>query len=840
MYRKQISVKSLAKGLILLLMLLLLIVGQGFSQPTIVRGKVTDQETGEPVAFINVVFKNLPVGALTDSLGLFQIISKEKADSVKFSSVGYFTKTIGVKPGTTTELNVTLKSNVIKISEVKVKPDYGPERRIMKEITEHKKQNNPSKYARYSYRKYTKWEYHLRNLGDKIINSKAFRKDRSVFKTDSDSSKYLPIYFSEQLVYNEFQRNPVKQKSTVLADKTSGVGVLDEYEISGYTSALDIEVNFYDNYINLFTQNFVSPIADNGWFYYKYYLADSTVQNGRKEYKIDFVPRRAGDKVFKGYFITEDKDYSLLEIDGTLASSAYLNFLKSLHLRSSYQFVNDSIPFFKRNQIDALFNYVPLKNNTAKKPVSLDFTQTSVIDSISVNQPEGVKLSAGNGKYETIKLAQATERDESYWQAHRLEALDLKENEAAQTIDSVTRIGTVKFLNNLVQMNMTGYYDLGKIEFGPYANTVSSNKVEGLHFFAGARTSSEISTRYMLWGGLGYGFRNKKVNGMAGVGYKFPTIHRQVAKVSYDDKIVRAGESEKILFLYENALSPTENNLISQIFKRDELDELYREQKLTASYEHEWYSGLLNKIQAGYIRHYSPEFYPFLQAGKPVAQVSAVDFSLDTRFSWQEKVIDDKFLRVYMATDYPIIHFMLGGGKVFYSGSENYYGKIFSTIEQYVNIGQTGFNYALEGGMYFGKLPYTMLDIPRGNETFGLYTYDFNLLNFMEYVHDKYLHAYLEYHLNGFVFNRVPLLKKAGLREVFSGAGMIGSISDKHQQIVEFPMGVTRMRNPYIELGAGVENIFRLFRVEAIWRVTPRSILGAPNFGLRAKFEIKL
>jgi hypothetical protein len=69
---------------------------------------------------------------------------------------------------------------------------------------------------------------------------------------------------------------------------------------------------------------------------------------------------------------------------------------------------------------------------------------------------------------------------------------------------------------------------------------------------------------------------------------------------------------------------------------------------------------------------------------------------------------------------------------------------------------------------------------------------------------------------------------------------MIGSLSDKHQQIVEFPVNVTPMSNPYIELGAGVENIFKLFRVEAIWRVSPQSTQGAPSFGLRAKFEIKL
>jgi len=840
MYRKHLSAGTFVNREIPLLIMLLLIFSTAFSQPTIVRGKVIDQETDKPVPYISVVFKNIKIGALTDTLGLFQLYSKIKVDSVCFSAVGYVSKTIFVKPATTTELQVKLKSDLIKISEVKVKPDDEPVRRILKEMTDRKKQNNPSKYPRYSYRKYTKWEYHLRNVGAKLINSRAFRKDQSVFKTDTDSSRYLPIYFSEQLVFNEFQRNPLKQKSTVLADKTSGVGVLDDYEISGYTSALDIEINFYDNFINLFSQNFVSPLADNGWFYYKYFLVDSTMQNGRKQYKIDFVPRRSGDKVFKGYMTTDDKEYSLVEIDGTLANTNYLNFLKSMRLKSNYQFVNDSVPFFRRNQIDAIFNYVPLKNNPSKKPISLFFTQSAIIDSVTVNQPGEVKLATGNGRFETIKLPGATERDSSFWNSHRLEELNPRENKVSATIDSVSQIGTIKFLDNLARMGMTGYYDLGKWEFGPYTNTINTNKVEGLHLFAGARTSSEISTRYMLWGGLGYGFRNKKVNGIAGFGYKFPTIHRQLAKISYDDKIVRSGENEKILFLYENALSPTENNIISQIFNRDELDELFREQKLAVAYEYEWYPGLLNKISANYTRHYSPEFYPFLRAGSPVGKVSAFDFSIDTRFSWQEKVIDDKFLRVYMTTDYPIIHIALGGGKVFYSEKENYYGHIFSTIEQDLKVGQTAFNYAIEGGMYFGKLPYTMLDIPRGNETQGYFSYDFNMLNYMEYVHDKYLHAYLEYHLNGFIFNRLPLLKKVGLREVFSTKGMVGSLSDKHRQIVELPMGVTKMANPYIELGAGVENIFRLFRVEAVWRVTPKSILGAPTFGLRAKFEIKL
>lgn len=817
------------------------VAGQAFAQTTTVKGRITDADTGEPVPYVSVVFKNTQIGTLSDTLGNYKLVSKNKIDSINFSAVGYFSQTFKVLPLKVMDLPVQLKSDMVKLSQVDVKPDDGPVRRLLHDMIEHKKQNNPDKYERESYRKYSKWEYHLMNVGKKMIQSKAFRNDKSLFKTDADNSKYLPIYFSEQIVYNQFQRNPLRQKSTVLADKTSGVGILDSYQISGYTSALDMEVNFYDNFIELFSQNFVSPLNDNGWFYYKYFLADSTVmKDGSKQYRINFMPRRLGDKVFKGYLITENRKYSLVEIDGTLANTDYINFLKKMRLKSNYQFVEDSIPFYRRNQIDAVFNYVPLKNNPSKKPISLFYTQTAVIDSVKVDQPNEVKLAKGNGHYETLQLPTATEQNTSYWDKNRLEPLDNREQEVSATIDSVTHVKAVKFANNIARMSMTGYYDLGKFEFGPYADAINTNKVEGLHLFAGFRTSDEISTRYMVWAGLGYGFLNEKVNGIAGFGYKFPTIHRQLVKLSYDDRFIRTGESEKILYLYENALSPTENNLISQIFKRDALDELFRQQKLLGSYEYEWHPGLLNKISASYTRHYSPPFYPFFHQGLPVPYVSAIDFNIDTRLSWKEKLIDDKFLRIYISTDYPIVHFSFGGGQVYYYGKQNYYGHVFTTVQQILNLGQTYVKYAIEGGMYFGKLPYTMLDIPRGNETAGYFSFDYNMLNYLEYVHDKYLHGYFEYHLGGFFFNRLPLFKRLGLREVLSAKAMIGSFSTKNQDVVELPSSITTMKNPYVELGAGIENIFRLVRIEAVWRVTDPSVLGAPTFGIRAKFQVVL
>ena len=142
--------------------------------------------------------------------------------------------------------------------------------------------------------------------------------------------------------------------------------------------------------------------------------------------------------------------------------------------------------------------------------------------------------------------------------------------------------------------------------------------------------------------------------------------------------------------------------------------------------------------------------------------------------------------------------------------------------------------------MIFGRVPFTLLELPRGNETFGYYLYDFNMLNYLEFAHDKYLHAYFDYHLNGFVVNRMPLLRSLGLREVLSAKSMIGSLSDKQYEGITIPTNVSGLDQPYLEVGAGFENILRLIRIEAVWRVAPQSKLNVPKFGIRAKVSLNL
>ena len=130
-----------------LLLLFIFIAEAVFSQSTIVKGKVTDKDTGLPIPFVSILFKNTRIGTTSDSLGVFQLVSKNKVDSIRFTAVGYIGKTYAVLPLKTMDLPVALQSDMVNISEVKVRPDDGPVRRILKKMVDHKKTKQPGQIS---------------------------------------------------------------------------------------------------------------------------------------------------------------------------------------------------------------------------------------------------------------------------------------------------------------------------------------------------------------------------------------------------------------------------------------------------------------------------------------------------------------------------------------------------------------------------------------------------------------------------------------------------------------------------------------------------------------------
>jgi len=179
-------------------------------------------------------------------------------------------------------------------------------------------------------------------------------------------------------------------------------------------------------------------------------------------------------------------------------------------------------------------------------------------------------------------------------------------------------------------------------------------------------------------------------------------------------------------------------------------------------------------------------------------------------------------------------------GRYTVAGSSGNYLKLHLLVNHNFNVGATLFRYILETGLVIGKVPFPLLEQHRGNETYGYSRYRFNLLNNSTVASDRYFSVMAEYHTNGILMSRLPVLRELNIRAVFSGKYLYAYVSDKHQEVLEFPWDMRIPGNHYLELGFGFENIMKILRIEAVWRPVPVHFEGLPNFGVLARLQFAL
>lgn len=91
-------------------------------------------------------------------------------------------------------------------------------------------------------------------------------------------------------------------------------------------------------------------------------------------------------------------------------------------------------------------------------------------------------------------------------------------------------------------------------------------------------------------------------------------------------------------------------------------------------------------------------------------------------------------------------------------------------------------------------------------------------------------------------------MKKLKWREVLVVKALIGKLSEKNdgslpdsRAILRFPAGLGAVTKPYVEMGVGVENIFRVIRLDAVWRLTHRNAMEGQdiqNFALNISLNL--
>ena len=137
-----------------------------------------------------------------------------------------------------------------------------------------------------------------------------------------------------------------------------------------------------------------------------------------------------------------------------------------------------------------------------------------------------------------------------------------------------------------------------------------------------------------------------------------------------------------------------------------------------------------------------------------------------------------------------------------------------------------------------------LLDIAPGNEIYYYNKYAFNLMNRYEFLHDQYAGVNFEHNIGNGIFRFIPGIRKLKLRQFYSAKGLWGSLNDINRDY-NMPVG-SQYRfeslngRTYLEVGTGVDNIFKFFRVDFVWRVMPRPlpVERVKRFGIFGSFRV--
>lgn len=816
MYRATVFVSL---SLVLLLMELV-----ACGQTTRLRGQVHDAQTGEPLPLVNVSFMGTAIGTITDFDGKFFLETRTPGDSITLSMLGYTPQSHPVRVGAYQDLIVRLEPHTLSLDAVVVRPGENPAHPILRNIIANKHRNNPDNLASYAYESYNKIQVDLNNVTEDMRDDRVFRQFQFIFDlidTNAITGKtFIPIFISEAISDFYHQSEPKLQREVIRATQVSGVR---NESVAQFTGKFYQDVNIYDNFINVFNQGLVSPIANAGLLYYKYYLVDSGFIGNRWCYQVSFKPRRSMEPTFTGDFWVNDTTWAVVRAQVRLSEDVNLNFVNDLVATMEYSPLNDSVWFPSNLMLFVDFNLTDRTQGFFGR-------KTSSFRNVRINEPIPKHL-AGSPEVVTIQ-DNAMNLDVEFWQQARPFELTPKEASVYSMVDSLKQVPLIESFIDIMEMLVTYYYIVGYVEIGPYFKTYSFNQIEGNRFRLSGRTSNALSTRLMLSGFVAYGDKDNRFKYGMGAQYMFGTSPRRSLIAEYSRDVEQLGQSPDAL---------TEDNLLTSILRRNPNFKLSLNEEALLEYEHEWFTGLSNRIRLSHKTIFPTEYIPFVPVnGNPGPEgLTTTSLSVTTRWLKDERYISGAFERVSLGSPFPEVKLTLTGSRSGVLGSMFTFLMANASFNHRVNVNPIGYlRYLVEAGKLFGSVPYPLLKLHEGNETYAYDRFAYNMMNYYEFASDQWASITLEHHFQGFFLNRIPLIRRLKWREVVMAKGLIGSIASRNMSVWEFPDGLTPVTGPYVEAGVGIENIFRVFRINAIWRITHLNRPNIQGFGLRVGVQI--
>lgn len=797
------------------------------AQTITISGQVFEKDNKTPVTLANVIIKNTFAGTVTDDEGKFEIQTSAANDTLLVGFIGYKTDTVLLTDEEHQYYRLILQSEDFDLNEVVIKPREDPAKVLMKKVIAHKKENDQQNIVAYKTRGYTKIELDFGNLSepqnDTTRKMGPFEILRDHIDSTSDVTNFLPFFFTETVSDFYYRKNPKTRKEVIVASRTSGINNASATQILGnYYEQFDI----YDNYWFLLSKNFVTPTTDAWNFFYHVDLVDSAMIENDWCYKVRFTPRQQQENVFNGYMWIADSSYAVKEVYMQLDSSVNINYYKRAVFYMEFDHFRDSVWVMSRDNL--IVEFMPTKNSASvigrKTTVYTDY-----------NFDHNIFEEVAQYKDDIVYNDTVINNDEQFWATVRPDSLSQNETGVYDLVDSLKHIKSFMTLVDVYNTLMYGYWNLGYVRIGPFANMVSSNDVEGFRLRIGGKTGDLISKRFSIGGYGAYGFKDNEFKYGGEFNIVLSKKPYQQFKFNYDNDL-DISNNDNVTF--------GEDNLLSGFYRRrDTPQKIVDRVRFQGYYQKDWIWGLSNSLTLSSV-HLDPMFdiYYFNNNDSLVSSIDNSELKIGLRFAYREKFLFDNYRRYSLGTKYPKLEMYYRTGLKNFAGGHFNYNAFEIDIWDFFTLGSIGgTSYTIKAGKIFGTLPTLLLETPPGNETYFMNHNTFNLMNEYEFVNDTYAELFLTHSFYGFFLNKIPYVNKLKLREIATFKMAYGTMTEANREAnaylkntEPFYIGNGGTGNkPYMEAGVGIENIFKLIRVDAIWRLTYRNNPLAPNFGVR-------
>ena len=828
------------------------------------HGKVTDADTKEAIPFATIRISGSKETHYSDKKGHYSINLQELRDTLIASCTGYEDERIALSPKTRIPLNISLKPTEFQLQAVTIKPKKekyskkdNPAVELIRAIIRRRDDNSPKRKEYYSRDRHEKLNIAINNFNPE--NKNHFGKQFAFLEEYMDTSltsgePILHISARELIATDYYSNEPERERQHVKGRKRNGI---DDMFSTGEIEALYEEafkdVDIFSDNISLFGSKFVSPLSKLGPTFYKYYILDSMEIGGERCLDLAFTPFNVESFGFSGHiFVTADSTFFIKSVQMSIPRDINMNFVDRMDIRQEFSRTPDGTRILDRESLTAeLKLFSSIYGFYAHREVAYNnySFESNEIGRRILESPARV-----------VEDDNSTNKSDEFWSANRISTMTEKEMSVARMMQELRNNPVYYWLEKGVSFLFTGWVPIRKHEpplfYGPVNTSVSHNDLEGWRLRTGAMTSAHLypnlfgnfyvayglgDHRWKYMGEVEYSFKKKKEHPN-----EFP-IHSLRAR--YESDIFQYGQN----YLYTN-----KDNIFLSL-KREKDNKIGYMKNAELTYTREFYNNFSYYITLRNRKDIASRLIPFERTSTTegattstfVNDINRSEIEIGLRYAPKEKFIQSKWNRHSILPEHPVFTLTHKVGVKGILGSDINYQHTEASFRKRFWFSAFGYtDCVIKAGKVWNKVPFPLLIMPNANLSYTLQNESYSLMNAMEFFNDEYTSWDLTYYMNGLIFNRIPLIKKLSLREVITFRGMVGSLSEKNRpdplntgELFLFPNNNGEVHymtsTPYMEAAFGIENIFKVLRVDYVRRLTYTNYPGVSKWGIRIRFHIQ-